>query len=74
MLLLADEPTGALDTHSAKEVINIFNELHNSGITIIIVTHSYEVACFSERIILVSDGCVLQDNIIPTEAFNLRAL
>ena len=66
VLLLADEPTGALDTQSAKEVINIFDALHASGMTIVLVTHSREVACYSQRIITMSDGKVLEDNLAPS--------
>ncbi|NER82847.1 MAG: ABC transporter ATP-binding protein [Leptolyngbya sp. SIO1D8] len=61
LLLLADEPTGALDTHSAQDVLNIFNELHTSGITIVVVTHAHEVARYSKRIIQVSDGHIVSD-------------
>ena len=67
VLLLADEPTGALDTHSAKEVIDIFAGLHASGMTIVMVTHSQEVACYSDRIILMRDGKVIRDDIAPSE-------
>jgi putative ABC transport system ATP-binding protein len=65
LLLLADEPTGALDSHSAEAVLDIFNELHTSGITILMVTHSHEVACYSKRIIQVSDGHIVDDNLTP---------
>ena len=65
LLLLADEPTGALDTHSAEAVMTIFDELHASGITIVMVTHSHEVACYSKRIIQVSDGKILNDHLLP---------
>lgn len=67
LLLLADEPTGALDTHSAEAVMEIFEELHTSGITIVMVTHSHEVACYSKRIIQVSDGHILNDQLAPKD-------
>lgn len=67
LLLLADEPTGALDTHSAEAVMEIFDELHADGITIVMVTHSHEVACYSKRIIQVSDGHILNDRLTPNE-------
>lgn len=67
LLLLADEPTGALDTHSAEAVMEIFDELHADGITIVMVTHSHEVACYSKRIIQVSDGRILNDHLTPVE-------
>ena len=74
VLLLADEPTGALDTHSAKEVIQIFQALHASGMTIVVVTHSREVACYSQRIIMMSDGQVLRDNMTPAAVRQLAPL
>ena len=74
VLLLADEPTGALDTHSAKEVIQIFQDLHASGMTVIVVTHSREVACYSQRIIMMSDGKVLQDDMTPAAVRQLAPL
>ncbi|MBE7383974.1 MAG: ABC transporter ATP-binding protein [Leptolyngbya sp. SIO1E4] len=67
LLLLADEPTGALDTHSAQEVITIFDELHASGITVVVVTHAHEVACYSKRIIHVSDGHIMNDHLTPQD-------
>ena len=67
LLLLADEPTGALDTHSAQEVITIFDELHASGITIVMVTHAHEVACYSKRIIQVSDGHIVNAHLMPQD-------
>jgi putative ABC transport system ATP-binding protein len=61
VLLLADEPTGALDTQSAKEVISIFEDLHAVGMTIVLVTHSPEVASYSQRTITMRDGKVIKD-------------
>jgi len=66
VLLLADEPTGALDTHSAQVITEIFDELHASGMTIIMVTHSPEVASFSQRMIRISDGYVVDDTAVTT--------
>lgn len=63
VLILADEPTGALDTHSAAEVLDIFAALHRSGITIVTVTHSHDVASHSQRIIMMSDGQVTHPNL-----------
>ncbi|NEQ46086.1 MAG: ABC transporter ATP-binding protein [Leptolyngbya sp. SIOISBB] len=67
LLLLADEPTGALDTHSAEAVMAIFDELHTNGMTIVMVTHSHDVACYSKRIIQVSDGRIVNDHLSPQE-------
>ncbi|MEO1095332.1 MAG: ABC transporter ATP-binding protein [Cyanobacteria bacterium J06638_28] len=70
LLLLADEPTGALDTHSAEEVMGIFEELEASGITIVMVTHDHEVAMRSRRIIQVSDGHIVDAHLKPTDLRN----
>jgi putative ABC transport system ATP-binding protein len=55
-VLLADEPTGALDSKTADEILGIFSELHGRGSTIVLVTHSREVASAAERVIHVRDG------------------
>ncbi|MCA1322602.1 MacB family efflux pump subunit [Herbaspirillum sp. alder98] len=60
-VILADEPTGALDTHSGEEVLNILKELHAEGHTIIIVTHDMQVASHAQRIIELRDGVVIAD-------------
>ena len=62
VLLLADEPTGALDTQTTQEVLDIFTELNASGITIIMVTHESEVATQTKRTILFSDGQLVNSN------------
>jgi putative ABC transport system ATP-binding protein len=71
VLLLADEPTGALDTQSAKEVISIFHDLHTVGMTIVMVTHSPEVAGYSQRTITMSDGKVIKDDLTSDTAQKL---
>jgi len=60
-IVMADEPTGNLDTKSGKEIICIFEELHAQGRTIILVTHDPEVADHARRIILVRDGLIVSD-------------
>ena len=67
LLLLADEPTGALDSHTTKEVLDIFGELHDSGITVIMVTHEPEVAKLTERIIWFKDGRIVHSHLTPEE-------
>lgn len=74
-VILADEPTGALDTHSGKEVMRILAELHAAGHTVIIVTHDPKVAANAQRIIEVRDGEIVSDRAnqsvgldLPTEA------
>jgi macrolide transport system ATP-binding/permease protein len=60
-VILADEPTGALDSKSGQEVIGILRELHAQGHTIIIVTHDMQVASCTERIIEIADGVIVGD-------------
>ena len=57
-LLLADEPTGALDTDGGREVLELFKRLHADGQTILIVTHNDEVAEAADRIVRMRDGRV----------------
>jgi len=60
-IILADEPTGALDRHSGEEVLSILEEIHASGRTVILVTHDMGVARRAERIIEISDGEIISD-------------
>jgi putative ABC transport system ATP-binding protein len=67
VLLLADEPTGALDSRTTHEVMNIFAELNSSGITIVMVTHEPEVAKTTRRIVWFRDGEVVHSHLTPEE-------
>ncbi len=58
-IILADEPTGALDTHSGEEIMGIFKEMHGEGMTIVIITHDPEVAEQAERTIWIRDGVIV---------------
>ena len=60
-LLLADEPTGALDCKTTAEILDLFDELHAQGLTLVVVTHEHSVAERAERIITMSDGAVIED-------------
>lgn len=64
-ILLADEPTGNLDSTTTTEIIALFEELHDEGQTIVIVTHEEEVAGHAERIVRLRDGKIMSD--FPTE-------
>jgi len=55
-VLLADEPTGALDTRTAQEILDLLHELHRDGSTVVLVSHDHEVAESAERIIHITDG------------------
>jgi len=63
-ILLADEPTGNLDSKTSDEIMKLFDQLHKEGQTIILVTHEESVACHAERIIRMRDGRVYSD--LPT--------
>ncbi len=71
VLLLADEPTGALDSHTTQEVLHIFGELNASGITVVMVTHEPEVARQTKRIVWFRDGQVMYDRLTPADMAQL---
>ncbi len=73
VVLLADEPTGALDSHTTQEVLDIFSELNNTGITVIMVTHESEVARQTKRIVWFRDGEVLHSN-LTADDLNIVAI
>jgi putative ABC transport system ATP-binding protein len=73
VLLLADEPTGALDTQTTKEVMNIFAELNASGITIVVVTHEPDVARCTRRVVWFRDGQILHSHLAPDQLGSVAA-
>jgi len=62
-IILADEPTGALDSTSTAEVLDLFDALHNDGHTVIVITHEHDVAERAARVIRLRDGSVYEDTI-----------
>jgi putative ABC transport system ATP-binding protein len=63
-ILLADEPTGNLDTATGNEIMALFNRLHQQGNTIVLVTHEHDIALHAHRIVFVRDGKVAKDEIV----------
>ena len=60
-MILADEPTGNLDTHSTRDILALFERLSDRGRTIILITHEHEVAAHADRVIELSDGQIIRD-------------
>ena len=60
-VILADEPTGALDSHTGREVIGMLQQLHREGHTVVLITHDNSIAVQAERIIRLEDGQVVYD-------------
>jgi putative ABC transport system ATP-binding protein len=60
-ILLADEPTGNLDSHTSAEIMSLFQELHDTGHTILLVTHEADIAAHAERTIHLRDGTIAED-------------
>ena len=63
-LILADEPTGNLDTHTSIEVMALFQSLNDQGITIVLVTHEQDIAAYAKRIVEVRDGRIRRDELV----------
>ena len=62
-VLLADEPTGNLDTRTSIEIMGLFQELNESGITIVMVTHELDIAAYCKRMVVMRDGQVISDTV-----------
>jgi putative ABC transport system ATP-binding protein len=78
-LLLADEPTGNLDTQTSMEIMGVFQKLNDQGITIIMVTHELDIARYTKRMVILRDGVIVTDeavqnrSVADTELQRLRA-
>ena len=64
VILMADEPTGALDTKTGEEIMALFQDLHREGKTLVVVTHEEEVARHCERIVRFKDGEIVSDEAV----------
>ena len=62
-VILADEPTGNLDSSSSREIMNIFGKIHQAGKTVILITHDQKVAENADRIIRIADGRITEDKV-----------
>lgn len=60
-IILADEPTGALDSKTGKEIMQLFSDLNDAGKTIILITHDKQIASYAKRLITIQDGRILKD-------------
>src|SRR6516162_6673318 len=72
-LILADEPTGALDSRTSDEILSFFEDLHRDGRTIVVVTHAAEVADRAQRRITLHDGRIIEDDAASTKGLKARA-
>jgi putative ABC transport system ATP-binding protein len=70
-LILADEPTGNLDSRTSLDLMGLFQELNDQGITIVLVTHEPDIAMFSKRVVEMRDGLIVQDTQI-TDRHNAK--
>ena len=64
-IILADEPTGNLDSKTSVEIMKLFNEIHANGNTVILVTHEEDIAAYAHRVIRLRDGIIESDNVNP---------
>jgi putative ABC transport system ATP-binding protein len=64
-LILADEPTGALDTHTSEDLMALLRRLNEDGITLVLVTHEPDIAAWARRVLLFRDGRLVEDRAVP---------
>ena len=76
-LLLADEPTGNLDSRTSIEIMALFQQLNDVGLTVVLVTHEHDIARYAKRVIEMRDGCIVRDEAVTDRrdaTADLRAL
>ncbi len=73
-ILLADEPTGNLDSKTSVEVMGVFQKLNERGITIVMVTHELDIAKYCKRNLIVRDGLLVRDELVQDRSFSDREL
>jgi len=67
-IILADEPTGNLDSRTSVDVMSVFQELNNQGITILLVTHEPDIAQYTKRVVMMRDGIIVNDRLVENRA------
>ncbi len=72
-LMLADEPTGALDTQTSEDIMRLLTELNAQGLTIVMVTHEADIAAWARRCIVFRDGRVVEDRVQPPRGVSVAA-
>ena len=70
-ILLADEPTGALDSQSGEQIMELFQKLNDEGVTIVMITHEREVAERAKRIVYIRDGELSENNVFEVKEESL---
>ncbi|HET9791969.1 MAG TPA: macrolide ABC transporter ATP-binding protein, partial [Candidatus Angelobacter sp.] len=67
-ILLADEPTGNLDSRTSVEIMEIFQNLNDQGLTIVLVTHESDIAQFAKRVLVFRDGKIRKDDMVKLKS------
>ncbi len=73
-ILLADEPTGNLDSRTSVEIMEVFQDLNDKGLTIVMVTHEHDIAQFAKRVIVFRDGKIRKDDAVTNRPRALEVL